>query len=213
MGGPGDSSLVWSHEVRYWLGVVSRAHVRRGIALGIAQIGHGKRGGLARMNGGDCSVFTRRAKRAEPASRCRRSRRLAECPTTRSGRSTRGQAVQRATFKPFELTHVQFVLLASPAWLNVDGHVTQRQLADHAATDSMMTSQVLRNLEQRGLVSRARHPVDNRAPRAQRHPPGQALANHAVVASKHATAPSSPCSARASAPCHVAQLASRPTRR
>ncbi len=41
----------------YWLGVVSRAHVRRGIALGIAQIGHGKRGGLARMRSGDWLVY------------------------------------------------------------------------------------------------------------------------------------------------------------
>ena len=40
-----------------WLGVVSREHVRRGIALGIAQIGHGKRGGLARMAAGDRLVY------------------------------------------------------------------------------------------------------------------------------------------------------------
>ncbi len=96
--------------------------------------------------------------------------------------TNRWQAAQRATLKPFELTHVQFVLLASLTWLTVDGHVTQRQLADHAATDSMMTSQVLRNLEQRGLVKRARHPVDKRARALTITPQGRALANHAVVA-------------------------------
>ncbi len=41
----------------YWLGVVSRSHVKRGVALGIAQIGHGKRGGLARMSAGDWLIY------------------------------------------------------------------------------------------------------------------------------------------------------------
>lgn len=40
-----------------WLGVVSAEHVRRGISLGIAQIGHGKRAGLARMHEGDTLVY------------------------------------------------------------------------------------------------------------------------------------------------------------
>ncbi|MHB8189351.1 MAG: EVE domain-containing protein [Ferrimicrobium sp.] len=40
-----------------WLGVVSRDHVQRGIELGIAQIGHGRRGGLARMKCGDWLIY------------------------------------------------------------------------------------------------------------------------------------------------------------
>ena len=40
-----------------WLGVVSAEHVRRGVALGIAQIGHGKRTGLARMRAGDRLIY------------------------------------------------------------------------------------------------------------------------------------------------------------
>lgn len=40
-----------------WLGVVSAEHVRRGVALGIAQIGHGRRSGLARMRAGDRLVL------------------------------------------------------------------------------------------------------------------------------------------------------------
>ena len=43
--------------MRYWLGVVSRDHVRRGVELGIAQIGHGKRAGLARMEPGDWLIY------------------------------------------------------------------------------------------------------------------------------------------------------------
>lgn len=40
-----------------WLGVVSAEHVRRGVGLGIAQIGHGKRAGLARMKANDTLVY------------------------------------------------------------------------------------------------------------------------------------------------------------
>ena len=40
-----------------WLGVASAEHVRRGVALGIAQIGHGKRVGLARMKPADTLIY------------------------------------------------------------------------------------------------------------------------------------------------------------
>jgi EVE domain len=43
--------------VTTWLGVVSADHVRRGVSLGIAQIGHGKRVGLARMHHGEWLVY------------------------------------------------------------------------------------------------------------------------------------------------------------
>ncbi len=73
------------------------------------------------------------------------------------------QAAIRAALRPYDLTHVQFVLLASLAWLGSDQPVTQRDLAAHAFTDPMMTSQVLRALEQRELVTRTPHPDDGRA--------------------------------------------------
>lgn len=41
----------------YWIGVVSKQHVLRGVGLGIAQIGHGKRSGLARMHAGDGFIY------------------------------------------------------------------------------------------------------------------------------------------------------------
>jgi len=96
--------------------------------------------------------------------------------------TNRWQAAQRATLQPFRLTHVQFVLLASLTWLDVDGPVTQRQLADHAATDPMMTSQVLRTLEARGLVRRETHPDDGRARAVAVTTQGATLANRAVKA-------------------------------
>ncbi len=42
---------------RAWVGVVSRAHVLRGVAGGFAQLCHGKHGPLARMNVGDWLVY------------------------------------------------------------------------------------------------------------------------------------------------------------
>jgi hypothetical protein len=46
-----------AREPRYWLGVVSREHVLRGVSQGIAQLNHGKRAPLARMHKGDWLVY------------------------------------------------------------------------------------------------------------------------------------------------------------
>ena len=57
--------------------------------------------------------------------------------------------------KPTGLTLVQLVLLAGVAWLEREGEpITQARLARQAKTDVMMTSQVLKKLESRGLVSK-----------------------------------------------------------
>lgn len=40
-----------------WLGVASAEHIRRGVALGVAQIGHGKRAGLVRLHAGDTLIY------------------------------------------------------------------------------------------------------------------------------------------------------------
>jgi DNA-binding MarR family transcriptional regulator len=96
--------------------------------------------------------------------------------------TNRWQAAQRAALKPFSLTHVQFVLLAALTHLHDSGPVTQRRLADHAAADAMMTSQVLRALEERRLVQRSPHPGDRRARALAVTAAGRELANRAVVA-------------------------------
>ena len=54
-----------------WLGVVSAEHVRRGVSLGIAQIGHGKRAGLARMKACDILVYYSAQERLGDAPRLR----------------------------------------------------------------------------------------------------------------------------------------------
>jgi DNA-binding MarR family transcriptional regulator len=79
--------------------------------------------------------------------------------------STRWQARQRDALAAYDLSHTQFVLLASLLWLRRGRQtpVTQRELAEFAATDVMMTSQVLRTLESKGMVERRVHPSDARA--------------------------------------------------
>jgi DNA-binding MarR family transcriptional regulator len=100
--------------------------------------------------------------------------------------TNRWQAAERAVLKPFGLTHVQFVLLASLAWLSDDEAaappVSQRVLADHAATDPMMTSQVVRALEAKGWLVREPHPGDGRAFALRITDGGLALVQQAVAA-------------------------------
>ncbi len=87
-----------------------------------------------------------------------------------------------AALKPLGLTHVQFVLLASVWWLSRDGAAlpTQRDVADQAGTDPMTTSQVLRTLERRGQIERARDPEDGRARRVASTANGTQLAREAI---------------------------------
>jgi DNA-binding MarR family transcriptional regulator len=77
----------------------------------------------------------------------------------------RWQRMIAAALRPVDLTHVQFVLLAVLWWfVTVRGErPSQRALAEQAGTDRMMTSQVLRALEGKGLVERTRDPGDSRA--------------------------------------------------
>lgn len=77
--------------------------------------------------------------------------------------TNRWQREQRAALAPLGLTHVQFVLLAVTGWLEYSGNeATQALLAEHACTDPMMTSQVIRVLEKKGLVLRKRKEKDQR---------------------------------------------------
>ncbi len=84
---------------------------------------------------------------------------------------------------PLDLTHVQFVLLASTWWLNRQGQQpSQVELAAHAGTDVKMTSQVVRSLEKKGLVTRAVDERDTRARRLRVTRTGARLAPRAVTA-------------------------------
>jgi DNA-binding MarR family transcriptional regulator len=88
----------------------------------------------------------------------------------------------REVLESHESTHVQFVLLASLWWLvdHDDHSLTQAQLAQQAGTDPMMTSQVTRKLETRGLLERAQDPTDSRARRLRLTAAGRALVRRAL---------------------------------
>ncbi len=43
--------------MNYWIGVVSRSHVQRGVAGGFAQMNHGKQAPLKRMKAGDGLIY------------------------------------------------------------------------------------------------------------------------------------------------------------
>ncbi len=97
----------------------------------------------------------------------------------------RWQRAIAAALRPVTLTHVQFVLLANVWWLSDQASLThhlpsQREVAAHAGVDVMMTSQVLRALERRGLLARAPDPTDARVKRLAVTQDGRRLAEQAI---------------------------------
>jgi DNA-binding MarR family transcriptional regulator len=90
-----------------------------------------------------------------------------------------------AALRPLDLTHTQFVLLMSTWYLaraGGDAGPSQREVADHAEADVMMTSQVLRTLEKRGLVTRHADERDARVKRLKVTGDGARLARRAQAA-------------------------------
>jgi DNA-binding MarR family transcriptional regulator len=86
-----------------------------------------------------------------------------------------------AALAPLDLTHVQFVLLATTWWLNSRGEdPNQLSLARQAGTDVKMTSQVLRKLEAKGLIARTTDAADTRAKRLRVTSRGAEVAVHAL---------------------------------
>jgi len=70
----------------------------------------------------------------------------------------------KKSLKKYNLTHTQFVVLASTVWLSKNNsNVTQVEIANQIEIDKMMTSNVLRTLEKNGLLSREEHKTDTRA--------------------------------------------------
>jgi len=70
----------------------------------------------------------------------------------------------KKALEKFELTHSQFVLLASIHWLTLQNQsVTQIVLSNHTKIDPMTTSTVLRTLQAKGFLQRQEHSTDTRA--------------------------------------------------
>jgi DNA-binding MarR family transcriptional regulator len=95
----------------------------------------------------------------------------------------RWQRAIAAALTPFELTHVQFVLLASVWWLNDHGEQpSQVRLAAHSGVDVKMLSDVARALERKDLVVRAVDAGDSRARKLTVTAAGRKLAPQAIAA-------------------------------
>lgn len=101
--------------------------------------------------------------------------------------TNRWQRHLRVALHETGLTHVQFVLLAAARDLAASGApVTQTAVAARASTDVMMTSQVVRALEKRGLLARTAHPTDRRARIVAITAEGARVASEAASAARRA---------------------------
>jgi DNA-binding MarR family transcriptional regulator len=77
--------------------------------------------------------------------------------------STRWRIAIEAVLKPLNLTHPQFVLLATIAWLIKDGKsVSQADIGRMASLDPNTTSQIIRGLEAKQFIKRTQS-VDERS--------------------------------------------------
>lgn len=89
----------------------------------------------------------------------------------------------KKALEPFDLTHSQFVLLASIHWLRLhEQEVTQILLSTHTKIDPMTTSTVLRTLQKKGFVGRQEHATDTRAKTVELTEAGKKVVKKAVVA-------------------------------
>jgi MarR family transcriptional regulator, organic hydroperoxide resistance regulator len=87
----------------------------------------------------------------------------------------------KKSLEQFDLTHSQFVLLASVLWLSAtEDSVTQIALSQHTKIDPMTTSTVLRTLQAKGLLARQEHPTDTRAKTIHLTKEGERIVKKAV---------------------------------
>jgi DNA-binding MarR family transcriptional regulator len=95
--------------------------------------------------------------------------------------STKWRKEIAAALAILNLTHPQFVLLASLGWLTRHhDDVTQVELARHCCADVNMTSQVLRSLEQKGYIERHRLQGDERSKFPRLTEKGASLVEQAI---------------------------------
>lgn len=81
----------------------------------------------------------------------------------------------------FNITHTQFVLLASILWFHMHNQeVNQATLSVHTKIDPMTTSTVLRTLQKKNLIKRTEHSTDTRAKIIALTAQGKQIAQKAV---------------------------------
>ncbi|HEX4225877.1 MAG TPA: MarR family winged helix-turn-helix transcriptional regulator, partial [Pseudonocardiaceae bacterium] len=87
-----------------------------------------------------------------------------------------------ARLRPLGLTPTQFMLLGSAGWLEHHGTApTQQEVAEHAGADRMMTSKVVRGLDERGLLARHADADDARVLRLRLTPTGREVTRRAIA--------------------------------
>ena len=87
----------------------------------------------------------------------------------------------KKALEPFDLTHSQFVLMASIHWLTLHKQdVTQILLSSHTKIDPMTTSTVLRTLQTKGFLERQEHLTDTRAKTVRLTDSGKKIIKQAV---------------------------------
>lgn len=87
----------------------------------------------------------------------------------------------KKVLEKYDLTHSQFVLMASIHWLTLHKQeVTQVLLSSHTKIDPMSTSTVLRSLQAKGLLQRQEHATDTRAKTVGLTDEGKKLVKQAI---------------------------------
>jgi DNA-binding MarR family transcriptional regulator len=89
----------------------------------------------------------------------------------------------KKALEQYDLTHSQFVLMASAHWLALHKEeVTQIVLSSHTKIDPMTTSTVLRTLQKKGFLQRQEHSTDTRAKTVGLTPEGEVIIKLAIKA-------------------------------
>ena len=101
----------------------------------------------------------------------------------------RWQRLMTEALRPLGLTHVQFVLLACAWWLSKEGQApNQLAIASQAGVNVKMASEVLRRLEEKGLLEQRTDARDRRAKAVTVTPGGVELAEQAIAVVEQADA-------------------------
>lgn len=88
----------------------------------------------------------------------------------------------KKALEQYDITHSQFVLMASIHWLTLHKQeVTQIGLSAHTKIDPMTTSTVLRTLQQKGFIERQEHATDTRAKTVGLTDSGKKIIKKAIV--------------------------------
>ncbi|WLW54395.1 MarR family winged helix-turn-helix transcriptional regulator [Streptomyces sp. YU58] len=97
--------------------------------------------------------------------------------------SNRWRTAMDQALAPLDLTHAQYVLLASLSGMERSGaRPSQRELADFTGLEALYVSKLARSLEAAGLVRRARDAEDTRVVRLALTDAGRAAVRPAIDA-------------------------------